>query len=82
MVMGLNLLDQLLHEEVLERFDHRHLNHDIPEFAFGRQIPTAEALAIHTWQRLEPRLPTGIQLECVRIQEDPGLYAEYRGERK
>jgi 6-pyruvoyltetrahydropterin/6-carboxytetrahydropterin synthase len=80
MVMSLSQLDELLREEVWERFDHRHLNHDIPEFAFGLQIPTAEALAMHTWQRIEPRLPAGVRLECVRIQEDPTLFAEFRGE--
>jgi len=32
------------------------------------------------WQRLATRLPKGCRLASVRVQEDPTLYAEYRGE--
>jgi 6-pyruvoyltetrahydropterin/6-carboxytetrahydropterin synthase len=80
MIADLAMLDRLLEEEVVQRFDGRHINLDIPEFAFGKTVPTGEALAIHVWQRLEPRLPAGVILDTVRIQEDPRLYAEYHGE--
>jgi len=80
MVVDLAKLDTVLHEEVVEPLDHRHLNLDVPEFAFGQQLPTAEALAVYIWRRVEPRLPPGISLDCVRVQEDPTLFAEYRGE--
>lgn len=80
MLVNLSELDSILNAEIAERLDHRHLNLDVPEFAFGKQIPTAEALAVFLWGQIEPRLPAGIDLECVRIQEDPSLYAEYRGE--
>ena len=80
MVMDLASLDRLLIAEVREPLDHRHLNLDVPEFAYGRTIPTAEALAIWVWQRLEPRLPDGVRLHAVRIEEDDDLYAEYFGE--
>jgi 6-pyruvoyltetrahydropterin/6-carboxytetrahydropterin synthase len=79
MVMDLAELDRVLHEEVFERFDHRHMNFDIPEFAFGKQVPTSEALAVYIWNRVAPRLPSGVRLERVRVQEDPYLYAEYDG---
>jgi 6-pyruvoyltetrahydropterin/6-carboxytetrahydropterin synthase len=79
MVVNLADLDEILHAEITDRLDHRHLNLDVPEFAFGKQIPTAEALAVFVWGRIEPRLPAGVSLECVRVQEDPCLYAEYRG---
>ena len=80
MVMNLAELDAVLRDEVVEPLDHRHLNHDVPDFAFGQQIPTAEAIAIYIWKRIAPRLPEGISLDCVRVQEDPNLFAEYRGE--
>ena len=80
MVVDLGVLDRVLHEEIVERFDHRHLNLDVPEFAFGRTVPTGEMLCIDIWQRVEPRLPAGCALACVRVQEEPMLYAEYRGE--
>ncbi len=79
MVIPLDVLDQVLREEITERFDHKHINHDIPEFAFGKQLPTCEALAVYLWRRVAPRLPEGVALERVRVQEEPGLYAEYDG---
>lgn len=80
MVMNLRDLDAILREEVTARFDHRFINHEVQEFAFGGQIPTCEALAVYVWERVAQRLPAGVKLECVRIQEEPHLYAEYRGE--
>lgn len=80
MLVDLAFLDRLLEEEVRRPLDHRHLNHDVPEFAFGRQIPTAEALAMWVWRRVAPRLPAGVRLHTVRIEEDPHLYAEYVGD--
>lgn len=79
MLMSLDDLDAMLREEVTERLDHRHLNYDVPEFAFGKRLPTVEALAVFLWERLAPRMPPGVGLECVCVQEDPTLYAEYRG---
>lgn len=80
MVMDLGLLDRLLHEEIVDRLDHRHLNLDVPEYAYGRTVPTGEMLALDVWRRLAPRLPTGCALDVVRVQEEPSLWAEYRGE--
>ena len=80
MIINLRDLDAVLQDEVTARMDHRHLNHDVPEFAFGKVIPTCEALAVHLWERIRARLPEGIRLERVRVQEDPYLYAEYAGE--
>ncbi len=80
MVMDLRALDRILQAEITDRLDHRHLNHDVPEFAFGTDIPTTEALAVHIWRLLAPRLPGGVRLERVRVHEDPYLYAEYAGE--
>jgi 6-pyruvoyltetrahydropterin/6-carboxytetrahydropterin synthase len=80
MIMDLRALDLLLEEEVLQRFENRHINRDIPEFAFGKTVPTGEALAIFVWGRVAARLPAGVRLHSVRVQEDPNLYAEYRGD--
>ena len=79
MVMDLGALDRVLQQEVSDRFDHRHLNHDVPEFAFGKAVPTVEALAVHIWNRIAPHLPAGVRLEHVRVHEEPHLYAEYDG---
>lgn len=80
MVMDLRELDAILEQEVRDRFDHRHLNLDVAEFAYGRTVPTAEALVLDIWHRVRARLPQHVTLECVRVQEEPELFAEYRGD--
>jgi 6-pyruvoyltetrahydropterin/6-carboxytetrahydropterin synthase len=80
MIVDLEVLDRILHDEVIRRFDHRHLNLDVPEFAYGRTVPTGEMLAVEVWQRVAARLPAGCALDCVRVEEEPALWAEYRGE--
>jgi 6-pyruvoyltetrahydropterin/6-carboxytetrahydropterin synthase len=80
MVVDLAALDALLVRTIRDPLDHRHLNLDVPEFAYGRAVPTAEALAVWVWRRLEPQLPADVQLSAVRIEEDDDLYAEYSGD--
>ncbi|NIR40990.1 MAG: 6-carboxytetrahydropterin synthase, partial [Actinobacteria bacterium] len=75
----LDRLDGILREEITERFDHRHINLEVPEFAYGAQIPTTEALSVYIWHRMAARLPDAVVLERVRVYEDPTLYAEYTG---
>ena len=76
MIMDLGALDQLLAEEVTGRLHGRHFNLDIPEFAYGKLIPTGEAVAGYFFERIRPRLPRGVRLERVRIQEDATLFAD------
>lgn len=53
---ALPALDQLVEETVLERFDHKHLNEDCPEF--DHLIPTSENLARVIFDLLNPLLQT------------------------
>jgi 6-pyruvoyl-tetrahydropterin synthase len=78
-VVNLGALDTILAEEIVARFDGRHLN-DLPDFADGVRLPTGEALAVYIWERLAGRLPAGVRLRAVRVQEGPHLYSEYFGE--
>jgi 6-pyruvoyltetrahydropterin/6-carboxytetrahydropterin synthase len=80
MIIDLASFDRILREEIVARFDHRHLNLDVPEFAFGKTVPTAEALAMDIWRRVAPRLPQGVTLKRVRVHEEPDLYADYAGD--
>ncbi len=80
MVMDLGALDTVLSEEIVQRFDRRHMNRDVPEYAYGKIVPTGEMLCLDVWRRVAARLPAGCALTLVRVQEDPTLYAEYRGE--
>ena len=79
MVMDLGELDRILQEEVVARLDGKHLNLDVPEFAYGRTLPTCEAIAAHLFSRIAARLPATVRLDRVRVLEDPSLYADCTG---
>jgi 6-pyruvoyltetrahydropterin/6-carboxytetrahydropterin synthase len=79
MIVDLSLLDQVLSEEVLRPFAGKHLNLDVAAFAYGRILPTCEAIAAYVFPRIAARLPAGVVLERVRIVEDPSLYADCTG---
>ena len=79
-VMDLGLLDEILGDEVRNRFDHRNINIDVPEFADGKLIPSGENLARFIYDRVGARLPDDVQIKSVNIAEDRTLSATYRGE--
>ena len=79
MVMNLKDLKTILHEEVVEAYDHRFLNHEVAPF--DRVVPTAENIAKDIWRRLEPRINSnGRRLHSVRLYETPDLYVDYSEE--
>ena len=80
--VDLGLLDRVLTEEVRERFDHRNLNLDVPEFAEGAQIPTGENLARLIAARVQDRLREALGaaaplVERVVVAEDEMLSATF-----
>jgi 6-pyruvoyltetrahydropterin/6-carboxytetrahydropterin synthase len=81
-VVDLKWLKDVIENEVLAEFDHRHLNLEVPEFAEKKLIPTTENIAIAAWKRLEPAVSKagGARLSRVRVYETPEIFAEYRGE--
>ena len=82
-VVDLKWLKDVIENEVLSAYDHRHLNLEVPEFAASRLIPTTENIAISAWKRLEPAVVKagGARLSRVRVYETPEIFAEYRGEK-
>jgi 6-pyruvoyltetrahydropterin/6-carboxytetrahydropterin synthase len=76
-VVDLKQLKEIMHREVLDAFDHRFLNKEIPEFF--KTIPTTENLAIVIWQRLAPMLKAA-ELHRVRVYETPDLFVDFYGE--
>jgi len=79
MVFDLKELKDILHREILEPYDHRFLNYEVPPF--DRIVPTTEHIAQDIWRRLEPRLNGGARrLHAVRVYETPDLYVDYFGE--
>lgn len=74
-----NLVDvkEILNREVMDVFDHRHLNKEVTEFA--NQIPTTENIAIVIWNRIAPKLKNA-KMHRVRVYEMPDLFVDYYGE--
>jgi 6-pyruvoyltetrahydropterin/6-carboxytetrahydropterin synthase len=76
-VVDLKWLRDVIDREVLQVYDHRHLNLEVPEFK--NTIPTTENIAIAIWNRLDPKLQSA-RLYRVRVYEMPDLFADYYGE--
>jgi len=77
-VMDLGLLDRVLTTEVRERFDHRNINLDVPEFADGKRIPSGEELAAFIFERVQGALGSATKVVEVTVAEDATLSASYR----
>ena len=80
MLVDLGALDRVLATEVRERFDHRNINLDVPEFADGKLVPTGENLARFIFERVERGLAGAAKVTEVTIAEDDSLSCTYRGD--
>ena len=76
-LVDLKLLDRVLATEVRERFDHRNINLEIPEFADGALIPTGENLARFIFDRLQRGIGKHAEVTEVRVAEDESLRVAY-----
>jgi 6-pyruvoyltetrahydropterin/6-carboxytetrahydropterin synthase len=77
MLVDLAVLDRVLDAEVRQRFDHRNINLEVPEFADGQLIPTGEELARFICQRVQTALGAAALVERVTVAEDSTLSASY-----
>ena len=76
MIANLGELDAFVDREVIEPFDHKYLNEEVP--AFGDTVPTTENLCIEIFNRLR-RFPEA-RLERVLVEETGKNSFEYTGE--
>jgi 6-pyruvoyltetrahydropterin/6-carboxytetrahydropterin synthase len=76
MIANLADLDAFVEREVLDVFDHKSLNDDVP--AFRRTVPTTENLCIEIFQRLKS-FPKA-HLERIRVEETGKNSFEYAGD--
>jgi 6-pyruvoyltetrahydropterin/6-carboxytetrahydropterin synthase len=79
MVVDLARVDRVLAAEVRDRFDHRNINLDVPEFADGRLVPTGENLARFIFERVQRALGAAATVTAVTIAEDDTLRVTYDG---
>lgn len=75
-VFDLGLLKRIIHEQIVDRFDHRNLNLDCPEFEGIN--PTAENIAVVCYSILKQQIPAHLQL-TVRLYETDKNWVEYSG---
>lgn len=72
--MVINLFDlKRVLLQVIEEFDHKNLNLDMPYFK--DRIPTSENIARVLWAKLETQRDIG-RLDRIRLYEDEDLYAD------
>jgi len=67
-VMDMKVLKDIIKEEIEEAFDHKNLNIEVPEFK--NLNPTAENIVIVIYDKLKPRITSGLELE-VTLYETP-----------
>jgi len=70
-------LSAIIKEHILEKLDHKNLNMDV-DFMAGR-LCSIENLVVAIWNQLEPRLPAGARLHCIKLVETPRIFVEYYG---
>lgn len=75
-VVDLKDLKQIIRKEVIEKVDHKHLNHDV-DFLKG-VIPTAENIAKAFWDILQNKIHAG-KLYSIRVRETENNSVEYKG---
>ncbi|MEO6000929.1 MAG: 6-carboxytetrahydropterin synthase [Chitinophagaceae bacterium] len=73
-VIDLKLLSDIIKENVLDKFDHKNLNLDTKEFETLN--PTAENIAIVSYNLLREKIPSAFGLQ-VRLYETERNFVEY-----
>ncbi len=73
-VVDTKVISDLVRREIVERFDHRNLNEDVPEFKHLN--PTAENIAIVIYNLLRPHINSTLELQ-VRLYETPRNFVDY-----
>lgn len=76
-VIDTKILKNIIKKHVVEKFDHRNLNLDVEEFKTLN--PTAENIAVVSWQLLRKEIPSSMELK-VLLYETERNFVEYSGE--
>lgn len=80
MIVDVAKLDGILALEVRDRFDHRNINLDVPEFADGKLVPTGENLARFIFGRVQEHLDPSLHVTEVTVAEDSTMRCTFRGD--
>lgn len=77
-VMDIKILSDLIKDEIEDRFDHKNLNLDVPEFKDLN--PTAENIVVVIWDILRARIKPEHDIEVI-LYETPRNFVSYRGDK-
>lgn len=75
-VIDIKVLKELIKAEVEDKFDHKNLNIEVPEFKDLN--PTAENIVVIIYNKLRSKLSTHLDLEVV-LYETPRNFVKYSG---
>ena len=76
MCFDLGVLDNIVREKVVERYDHKHLNLDVEDYL--DQVPTGENIVRQVWALLAAAIPDG-KLKSLKLIETRDNTFEYAG---
>ena len=71
-------LSTIIKQYIIDELDHKNLNLDVP-FMAGK-LCSIENLVYGIWNQLQPHIPTGVSLHCIKLVETPRIFVEYYGE--
>lgn len=82
-LLDLKELKEILEQEIMDRFDHKNLNHDVAELQ--NSVPSTEVLAVTVWEILKRTLQERytnkkITLHEVNVHETRKNSVRYLGE--
>ncbi len=75
MVVNIKLIDDLIKQHVIQKFDQKSINDEVPEFA--ATAPSVENLLKYFANVIRPILPAEATLVALRLEETPLLYGEW-----
>jgi len=75
-VADLKSVSIIIQERIIEKIDHKNINHEV-DFMKGR-IASTENMAIAIWEELEvPIRKLGAELHCIKLEETENNFVEY-----
>jgi 6-pyruvoyltetrahydropterin/6-carboxytetrahydropterin synthase len=73
-LIDMKILSDIIKENVLDRFDHKNLNEDVPEFK--ELNPTAENIAVVIYKLIRPLISELLSVQ-IRLYETLRNFVEY-----
>lgn len=77
-IVDAKLLSSIIKLHVVDVLDHRNLNLDVP--FMKDKLCSIENLVHGIWNELNPHIPRGVSLHCIKLVETPRIFVEYYGE--